>query len=158
MVAVVAIATTLLGVAALVLPNALAYEDVKAHLDSMAVDGTVEFLTPEYYASVGKRLAVLGMFLTAIGAALVAFRRRIADAAGRVYPSLRPHLRSLIGDILSIRRHGMHFYALCGIVVIGLLVRLFGYDPMQRKLEPEAKTYWLEHRTGGNPSSYFRQF
>ena len=41
---------------------------------------------------------------------------------------------------------------------IGLLLRAAGNDPMKRKLEPEAPTYWTEHRTGDDPAKYFRQF
>ena len=44
------------------------------------------------------------------------------------------------------------------ITPIGLVMRLFGHDPMERKFEPDAATYWIEHRTGDNPSTYFRQF
>lgn len=40
----------------------------------------------------------------------------------------------------------------------GLIVRLTGHDPMHRKFEPESETYWVEHRTGTEPGSYFRQF
>ncbi|TFH22703.1 MAG: hypothetical protein E4H03_07850 [Myxococcales bacterium] len=61
-----------------------------------------------------------------------------------------------IGWTVSHLLLGFIFYGV--ITPVGLLVRLFGYDPMQRKLEPEAATYWAEHRTGGDPSSYFRQF
>ena len=41
---------------------------------------------------------------------------------------------------------------------IGLTVRMFGQDPMRRRFEPTARTYWVEHRTGGDPSRYLRQF
>jgi hypothetical protein len=41
---------------------------------------------------------------------------------------------------------------------IGLLLRLLGNDPMNRELDRAAKTYWVEHRTGDDPSTYFRQF
>lgn len=42
---------------------------------------------------------------------------------------------------------------------IGLIMRMFGYDPMHRSFEPDAKTYWLEHRPSDKPKQrYFRQF
>lgn len=44
------------------------------------------------------------------------------------------------------------------ITPIGLLLRLFGKDPMERRLQPQAETYWIEHRTGGDPARYFKQF
>jgi hypothetical protein len=41
---------------------------------------------------------------------------------------------------------------------VGLILRLVGHDPMNRTLEPDAETYWVEHRTGEDPSRYFKQF
>jgi len=61
-----------------------------------------------------------------------------------------------IGWTVSHVMLGAIFYLV--ISPIGLLLRLFGYDPMERKFDREAKTYWIEHRTGDNASSYFRQF
>jgi hypothetical protein len=40
----------------------------------------------------------------------------------------------------------------------GLLMRLFGYDPMQRRFDPDAKTYWLPREQHEDVSRYFRQF
>ncbi len=40
----------------------------------------------------------------------------------------------------------------------GLLMRLFGYDPMNRHFDPEADTYWLPHEQDEDVSRYFRQF
>ena len=40
---------------------------------------------------------------------------------------------------------------------IGLVMRLVGYDPMKRKFDRAAKTYWVEHNPGRDPSRYFRQ-
>ncbi len=31
------------------------------------------------------------------------------------------------------------------ITPTGLIMKLFGKDPMERKLDPEAKTYWVKH-------------
>lgn len=44
------------------------------------------------------------------------------------------------------------------ITPIGLILRATGTDPMQRRFEPDAATYWVEHRTGDDKSRYFRQF
>jgi hypothetical protein len=43
---------------------------------------------------------------------------------------------------------------------IGLVMRLFGYDPMARRFDPEATTYWQrrEPADGVAPARYFRQF
>jgi fumarate reductase subunit D len=41
---------------------------------------------------------------------------------------------------------------------IGLLMRLFHYDPMQRRIDREAESYWMPHDSGTDAASYFRQF
>ncbi len=55
-------------------------------------------------------------------------------------------------------------YALMAVLFFGLLtplalfLRLVGRDSMNRRLRPEAKTYWMDPRTDRTRSSYFRQF
>jgi saxitoxin biosynthesis operon SxtJ-like protein len=41
---------------------------------------------------------------------------------------------------------------------VGLAMRLFGRDPLQRRFDREAPTYWIEHNPAGDPARYFRQF
>jgi hypothetical protein len=41
---------------------------------------------------------------------------------------------------------------------IGLAMKLFGYDPMQRTIDKSAPSYWTEHDPSGEPARYFRQF
>ena len=42
---------------------------------------------------------------------------------------------------------------------IGLLMRVFGYDPMMRGFDPEAATYWIARDPkASEPKRYFRQF
>ena len=41
---------------------------------------------------------------------------------------------------------------------IGLLMRLFGKDPMQRKFLRDGGSYWQEHDPHREPGRYFRQF
>lgn len=47
-----------------------------------------------------------------------------------------------------------------GVVTpIGLIMRLVGYDPMQRRLDPRADSYWIERpRRDADAGRYFRQF
>ena len=40
----------------------------------------------------------------------------------------------------------------------GLIMRLLGRDPMQRRLEPDRASYWTEHRPDTDRTRYFRQF
>jgi hypothetical protein len=44
------------------------------------------------------------------------------------------------------------------ITPIGLGMRLFGYDPMERRLDRSAGSYWTPHDPGAEPSRYFRQY
>ena len=41
---------------------------------------------------------------------------------------------------------------------IGLTMRLFGHDPLERTLDRSANTYWFTHEPRRDPSFYFRQF
>jgi hypothetical protein len=43
------------------------------------------------------------------------------------------------------------------ITPIGVLMRLMGRDPMQRRLDRQAPTYWVPHNPGGDMARYFRQ-
>jgi hypothetical protein len=62
-----------------------------------------------------------------------------------------------IGFVVSHVLLGAVYYLL--VTPIGLIMRATGYDPMHRRFNPEAPSYWIE-RDGGerDPSSYFRQF
>ena len=44
------------------------------------------------------------------------------------------------------------------LMPIGLLMRLWGYDPMQRQFEPEASSYWVSYTPHDDTARYFRQF
>ncbi len=44
------------------------------------------------------------------------------------------------------------------VTPIGLCRRLFGRDPMGRKFDPDATTYWSETPETDDPKRYFRQF
>jgi hypothetical protein len=61
-----------------------------------------------------------------------------------------------IGWLLSHSLLALIYYLL--ITPIGWLLRLSGRDSMRRKASDEASTYWIEHRTGGLPSRYFKQY
>jgi hypothetical protein len=41
---------------------------------------------------------------------------------------------------------------------LGLLLRLLGHDPMQRRFDRGASTYWSPREKSESPSRYFRQF
>ncbi len=41
---------------------------------------------------------------------------------------------------------------------VGLACRLLGYDPMKRRFEPDASTYWIARKTNRDVKRYFRQY
>ncbi|MHC4482873.1 MAG: hypothetical protein ACYSW4_04935 [Planctomycetota bacterium] len=49
------------------------------------------------------------------------------------------------------------FYFLL-LTPLGLFFRLIGRDPLYRKFEGSAKSYWLTHKSHSTPERYFRQF
>jgi hypothetical protein len=61
-----------------------------------------------------------------------------------------------IGFVLSHLVMGLLFYLM--ITPVGLLLRLFARDPMERRMLPEAESYWVDARGKQPNESYFRQF
>ncbi|MHC4220193.1 MAG: SxtJ family membrane protein [Planctomycetota bacterium] len=61
-----------------------------------------------------------------------------------------------IGWVISHVVLGLVYFLV--FTLFGLILRLFGRDPMNRRIEPDAPTYWIEHRPGGAQARYFRQF
>jgi len=51
---------------------------------------------------------------------------------------------------------GLVYYLV--LTPIGLAMRLAGTDPMKRKLDPKAESYWIERKPNPDPSRAFRQF
>ncbi len=52
---------------------------------------------------------------------------------------------------------GLIFY-LC-ITPVGFLMRLFGTDPLRRRYDPEAKSYWIKRVPAGpGPDTFKNQF
>jgi hypothetical protein len=61
-----------------------------------------------------------------------------------------------IGFVLSYVIMATLFYAV--IAPVGFVMRLFGADPMERRMLPDAKTYWVEARPARAKADYFKQF
>jgi hypothetical protein len=87
----------------------------------------------------------------------------VVGSVGLVFPPLmRPVYLSCIclafpiGWTVSHLLLGLIYYGL--ITPIGSVMRLSGYDPMKRKFERGAGSYWVHHESGGDSPRYFRQF
>ncbi len=61
-----------------------------------------------------------------------------------------------IGWTVSATLMGIVFFLV--ITPIGLILRAMGKDPMCRRPDPAAATYWLPHRQETDRARYFRQF
>jgi hypothetical protein len=61
-----------------------------------------------------------------------------------------------IGFVLSYVIMGTLFYLI--IAPIGLMMRAFGRDPLNRAFLPGASSYWVDARPARPKESYFRQF
>lgn len=44
------------------------------------------------------------------------------------------------------------------VTPIGAIMRLCGYDPLRRKLDRQASTYWLKRQPPDDAQRYFKQF
>lgn len=61
-----------------------------------------------------------------------------------------------IGLVLSYVIMGTLFFGI--ITPTGIVMRIIGHDPLDRKFEPEAQSYWHDCRPAREKASYFRQF
>ncbi len=44
------------------------------------------------------------------------------------------------------------------ITPLGLLSRVFGYDPLRRRIDPAAKSYWIDRPQDSRKTSMKNQF
>ena len=61
-----------------------------------------------------------------------------------------------VGWVVSHVLMGIVFYLV--FTPIAVLMRIVGYDPMKRKFEPDAKTYWVRRQPRSETAHYFKQF
>ena len=61
-----------------------------------------------------------------------------------------------LGWVVSHLVLGLIFYGV--VTPIGLIMSLFGHDPLQRKFDPNAKSYWVLHKPPADNRRYFRQY
>ena len=61
-----------------------------------------------------------------------------------------------IGYVVSHVLMGLFFYGV--LTPIGLVFRMMGRDPLQRRFEKQSSTYWVAHRVPDSTKRYFRQF
>ncbi len=93
-------------------------------------------------------LWALAVVVPAVGQLLPGFMRIVyVSMAYAAFP---------IGFVVSCTILAMVYYLI--MTPIGLMMRLFGHDPMTHRFEPDAQTYWLPHEQDDDVNRYFRQF
>jgi hypothetical protein len=65
------------------------------------------------------------------------------------------HTVQPIGIVISHVLLGFIYFGV--ITPIGLVMRLFGRDALQLRLDESASSYWTQHDPGGDTARYFRQ-
>ncbi len=98
--------------------------------------------------SVARGLWIAGAALATVYYALPPVRR--AMFVGWMY------LAYPIGWTISHVILALTYYVV--LTPIGLIMRMFGRDPMHRRLDPQAETYWVQRPAATDSKRYFRQF
>ena len=87
----------------------------------------------------------------------------LVPAIGLLWPSvlrivylLLAYLTFPIGFVVSYLILAVVYYLV--LTPIGLVMRLTGYDPMQRRFDRDATTYWTPRKQDESTEQYFRQF
>jgi hypothetical protein len=117
-------------------------------LGFLALFGVIAFFKLDA-PTLAKVLWVLAVVVPVIGWLVPSFMRLVF--VGMSY------LAWPIGFVVSHLVLALVYYLV--FVPIGLLMRVFGYDPMKRGFDPEAATYWIARDPkSSEPKRYFRQF
>lgn len=93
--------------------------------------------------------------LWAVAAAIVAVYYVVPAAQKPIYLGWL-YAAFPIGWVISHLVMGIIYYLV--ITPFALVFKVIGRDALDRKIDKNAKTYWVEHRTGGDPQRYFKQF
>ena len=112
--------------------------------------GLVGWLFPLQVGDVSLRALcwVLAVVVPCVGLAVPGFLRWTYLASA--YAALP------IGIVVSYVVLAVIYYGV--LTPVGLILRVRGYDPLQRRFEPEADSYWIERKPPCEPERYFRQF
>jgi hypothetical protein len=119
------------------------------------------FILPVFFAMVG---SAAYFKLDAQSAAYVLWG--VGGLATALYAFVRPlrfvmyigwmHLFFPLGWTISHVVLSVLFYGI--VTPMAAVMRLIGFDPMKRKLERDAESYWIEEPTGDDPARYLRQY
>ena len=105
------------------------------------------FLWRAHAPEVARAVWIAGAAITAVFFAVPPLRKPIY--LGWIY------LTYPIGFVISHVILGLVYYVV--FTPIGLVMRLFGHDPMTRRFDRSAKSYWIEHDPHKSVERYFHQ-
>ncbi|MDH3691113.1 MAG: SxtJ family membrane protein [Gammaproteobacteria bacterium] len=112
----------------------------------LIVAGLVFVFTASWTAVVV--IGAISLFITIIYFALPPLRPLVYGAWMAIfYP---------VGWLISHTLLALTYYGV--ITPIGVLMRIFGYDPLRRKLDPDRDSEWSEHSSDQDTRRYFQQF
>jgi len=89
-------------------------------------------------------------------AAVMPLLRLFSLKALRAVFVLASLLTLLIGWVVSLAVLAVVYFLV--VTPIGLLLRTAGYDPLGRRLDPQANSYWMPYKTDDDLEGYFRQY
>lgn len=95
------------------------------------------------------------LWMAGVGA-LAGLLFSVVPALARPVYVLWYFLACCIGIVVSNVVMALLYYAV--VTPVGICLRLCGRDPMRRKFDRGAQTYWLDAEKPGDAKSYFRQF
>ena len=99
--------------------------------------------------------AVTSLYLCAAGLGIFILSR-ISTKLVKPFYLLLYAIALPIGLVLTHVLMAVFYFIL--LTPIGLVFRLIGRDSLKRKWDPNAKTYWMPHRTPDSLKRYFNQF
>jgi Saxitoxin biosynthesis operon protein SxtJ len=100
------------------------------------------------YVGVRNGLWITGTLLTVAYLAVPRLRRPLYVAMSQaVYP-----IGWLLSHIILLSTY------LFVVTPVALALRAVGRDPMNRRFDSSASSYWVPHRPAGDPRRYFQQF
>ena len=95
------------------------------------------------------------LYMVAAGSAIFLLSRVRTQLIKPVYIGLQ--LVTLpIGMVVSFVLMALFYYII--ITPTGLFFRIIGRDPLCLKFDPQAKSYWVRHRSTDSAARYFNQF
>lgn len=93
--------------------------------------------------------------LLAVGVITLVLSRVNASLIKPIYVGLMV-IALPIGLVISFVLMGLIYYGM--VTPLGLVFRLFGRDPLNKKPDPAAKSYWHVRSAQPTPASYLKQY